>query len=449
MGFQKGQTILLGGFDARNYLNGQEGILLHRDRDTGRCRVRLSDPPWATVKVPMSSVRQSDGRTQTTKEEEVSDLVWKKEAPLRGHVAVRVLPSALPPLGAPAAGPRSRSEQPPVIKHRELYSEMRKSSRDGTRREVSRTQHNGFSFFKEEFESELQWAPTLPRRRRIKRGSPKAVSSVTSAELRSQHEGFLQRNMEEGRAQWVKPILDPTIEALSRSRKDLQRCRRLLGERGEAEYDGRNAEELVEMSRLSLERSTEALRDRKSKKIIAKMTEVAKKADEKEAAKAERAARTREALMGGALPEPVRDLDDLNNLDDGVEGSALERMASALKSARTALHASRQAVDGKRCSPPASPSSSLGQSLVEHADVNLTLADPWTDLDGFYEFEEEPSDQDVLTEERLCAHDHLKLGSPLAHDATVEAHVETHVVLEQCAELSRKSPSEGWDDDND
>ena len=68
MGLQKGQTILLGGFDARSYLNGQEGILLHRDRDTGRCRVRLSDPPWATVKVPMSSVRQSDGRTQTTKE---------------------------------------------------------------------------------------------------------------------------------------------------------------------------------------------------------------------------------------------------------------------------------------------------------------------------------------------------------------------------------------------
>jgi hypothetical protein len=203
---------------------------------------------------------------------------------------------------------------------------------------------------------------------------------------------------------------------------------------------------MIERSRLALEMSTEALRDQKSKKIIAKLAEVAKKAEEKEAVKAERATRAREALMGGALPERVRDLGDI---DEVVEGDALERMASALRSARTALYASRQAVDGNRCSPPASPSSSLGQCRVEHADVNLKLADPWNDLDGFYEFEEEPSDQVVLPEERLRAHDHLKLGQPLAHDATVESHVQTDVVLEKCAELCRKSASEGWDDDND
>ena len=86
--------------------------------NTGRCRVRLSDPPWATVRVPWSSVRQSERRTKPS-----------RSTTRRGHVASKVLLFA-----------RSRSE----------------NLRDLTMALAGQNSAHGFSFFTEKFASKLQ-----------------------------------------------------------------------------------------------------------------------------------------------------------------------------------------------------------------------------------------------------------------------------------------------------
>lgn len=60
MTLRKGQVVVIEGRGLHPSINGQHGVLLHRDAASGRYRAQLVDQPWRCVKVSRSALRPWD-----------------------------------------------------------------------------------------------------------------------------------------------------------------------------------------------------------------------------------------------------------------------------------------------------------------------------------------------------------------------------------------------------
>lgn len=198
---RKGQTVTITDL-TREHFNGAEATVLHYEKETGRCRVRLNVAPWCTIKVPVEACSAGGGseKPRTGVSEQWDAALWKPRRVLKPealHVA------ELKPLPEP---PLAREPPKPVAKPfvpKEYYKELRALAKDGTHAEVPRQRK----------------LVDIVKPRRLKKIGP-TLDPVPSRELVQILYEYESQNVAQVQNEWMYRSPDgdnPTLEAVKRA----------------------------------------------------------------------------------------------------------------------------------------------------------------------------------------------------------------------------------------
>jgi len=200
MALHRGQAVQIGQVEGRSRISGLTGVVLLNDVASGRCRVKLADPPHHTVRVDRNALEKD-----TSGEVDVQQL-------LKGSLPA----SAPPPLSVPplharpfhgqsqtlSANARTKQEwqrralPPPLHITGALWKEIQQAAGDSSR---NRLRNTGLSFFRDK-DSNWHLPPVTPREAKIKQGSKKTLPGISSSRLaklaaRNEEKAFNERKL--------------------------------------------------------------------------------------------------------------------------------------------------------------------------------------------------------------------------------------------------------------